>query len=50
MRVTVTVAGRERSDPDLAIVAESPPTLPKAIRAGIVAMVKSATEGRRHDG
>ena len=34
-----------RNDPDLAVVVEAWPTLPEAVRAGILAMVKAAARG-----
>jgi hypothetical protein len=35
-----------KTDPDLAAVVEAWPTLPAAIRAGILAMVKAASGAR----
>jgi hypothetical protein len=36
-----------QSDPDLSLVTAVWPTLPEALRAGIVAMVKAATPSQR---
>ena len=41
-----TLARERQTDPDLTSIAESWPTLPVALRAGIVAMVKAAGKGR----
>jgi hypothetical protein len=40
----LTPDSRESSDADLAAITASWPDLPAALRAGIVAMVKAATE------
>jgi hypothetical protein len=34
-----------QTDPDLARIVDAWPTLPEAVRAGIVAMVKAASRG-----
>jgi hypothetical protein len=40
-----TLARETQFDPDLALLIEAWPTLPEAVRAGIVAMVKAASKG-----